>query len=85
MTKKKVKGQKLRELLSEVWFYVSEAVSMLLGVLVIIATSIAGVVGAIWLAIAPMQYWSPWWGFISIPVVAVVGTSLILWRVDRNG
>ena len=86
MTKaKKTVNRKIRDLLSEVWFYLTEGFSMLIGLLVIVATTLSVAFFAIWLAIAPMQYWSPWWGLVSVPVVATLVISILLWRSDRNG
>ena len=83
MAKKTVKAPKLKALLSEVWYYVSEAfmftIVLLLGVIGIVAAFIAAVA----MAAYPMFFWSPWWGLLSIPLTLTLVMSLLLWRFDR--
>ena len=82
MTKAK-KDQKIKESLSDAWYYISEGFKAALVIAWIAGTSILLVGGAFYLIAAPMQYWSPWWGLVSIPTVITLGFAGILWWVDR--
>jgi hypothetical protein len=80
MTKKK--NGKLKEFLLNLWYYVSEAFTMAVLLILGVLGIVAGCFAALFLAVAPMQF-SPWWGLLSIPTTLTLVIAIVMWRVDR--
>lgn len=83
MTKAKKTKSELKEFLSEFRYSLGDAVQLLLFLVVGLVGILSAFFGAVFLAAAPMFYWSPWWGLISIPGTLIVTIALLLWRFDR--
>ena len=76
---------KIPEFFSDLGYYLSFGLQIALTIIV----SFVVVLGAFWLLVfgmfGPMQYWSPWWGFISIPGTLAIFSAIFLAIADwRN-
>jgi hypothetical protein len=76
------KNGKLKEFLYNLWYYVSEAFTMAVLLVLVVLGALAGCFAALFLAVAPM-YVSPWWGLLSVPGTLTLVIAVVLWRIDR--